>query len=133
MASATSTRTATDDARSARIPAAPTELFYAGGWAAAASGRTFPVDNPATGEIVAHIADASAADAERALESAAGAQPAWARTAPRERSEILRRAHELMLDRADDLARLVTAEMGKPLAEARGEVAYAAEFFRWFA
>ncbi|MFF7607683.1 aldehyde dehydrogenase family protein [Streptomyces parvulus] len=110
----------------------PTQLFIGGTWTDAADGAVLPVHDPATGETVRHVADAGAKDARLAEDAAVQAQEAWARTAPRARSEILRRAHEIVLDRTDVLARLMTAEMGKPLAEARGEVAYAAEFFRWF-
>jgi succinate-semialdehyde dehydrogenase / glutarate-semialdehyde dehydrogenase len=110
----------------------PTRLFIGGTWTDAADGAVMPVDDPATGEILAHVADAGPEDARLAAEAAVRAQEEWARTAPRARSEILRRAYEIILDRADGLARLMTSEMGKPLAEARGEVAYAAEFFRWF-
>ncbi|MFF7702831.1 NAD-dependent succinate-semialdehyde dehydrogenase [Streptomyces lydicus] len=110
----------------------PRQLFIAGQWVPAADGRTFGVENPATETQLCEVADAGAADSARAVEAAVAAQESWARTAPRVRSEILRRAYELIVDRADDLALLMTLEMGKPLAEARGEVAYAAEFFRWF-
>ncbi|MFI5852586.1 NAD-dependent succinate-semialdehyde dehydrogenase [Streptomyces parvulus] len=110
----------------------PTQLFIGGTWTDAADGAVLPVHDPATGETVRHVADAGAKDARLAEDAAVQAQEAWARTAPRARSEILRRAHEIVLGRTDELARLMTAEMGKPLAEARGEVAYAAEFFRWF-
>ncbi|MDX2931493.1 NAD-dependent succinate-semialdehyde dehydrogenase [Streptomyces ipomoeae] len=106
--------------------------FIGGQWVAAADGRTFGVENPATERRLCEIADGGAADSARAVEAAVAAQESWARTAPRVRSEILRRAHELILERTDELALLMTLEMGKPLAEARGEVAYAAEFFRWF-
>ncbi|MFJ7333090.1 NAD-dependent succinate-semialdehyde dehydrogenase [Streptomyces sp. NPDC101116] len=109
-----------------------TQLFIGGAWVDATDGATMPVDDPATGGILRHVADAGPKDARLAEEAAVGAQAAWARTAPRARSEILRRAYELILERTDELARLMTSEMGKPLAEARGEVAYAAEFFRWF-
>ncbi|NGO44325.1 NAD-dependent succinate-semialdehyde dehydrogenase [Streptomyces ureilyticus] len=109
-----------------------TQLFIGGAWVDAVDGATLPVDDPATGEIIAHVADAGPKDARLAEEAAVEAQQEWARTAPRARSEILRRAYEIILERTDELAHLMTAEMGKPLAEARGEVAYAAEFFRWF-
>ena len=109
-----------------------TQLFIGGAWVDAADGATMAVDDPATGEILCHVADAGPKDARLAEEAAVQAQAEWARTAPRARSEILRRAHELILERTDELAHLMTSEMGKPLAEARGEVAYAAEFFRWF-
>ena len=114
------------------IGGVPTGLFIAGQWRSAASGRTMPVENPATREILAHVADADPADAQAAVAAAAVAQIAWAATAPRTRSDILRRAFELITARAEDLATVMTAEMGKPLAEARGEVAYGVEFLRWF-
>ncbi|WP_026919612.1 NAD-dependent succinate-semialdehyde dehydrogenase [Gordonia shandongensis] len=104
-----------------------------GRWRDAASGGTFDVENPATGEIIATPADGGAADAAAAIDSAAAHQRGWAATPARDRAEILRRAYELLTERADEVALLMTSEMGKPLAEARGEVAYGAEFFRWFA
>ncbi|QYN38827.1 NAD-dependent succinate-semialdehyde dehydrogenase [Pseudonocardia sp. DSM 110487] len=110
----------------------PKQLFIGGEWLDAVDGATMPVDDPATGEIVCHVADAGPKDALLAESSAVRAQEEWAATAPRARSEILRRAYEIILSRIDDLALLVTTEMGKPLAESKGEVAYAAEFFRWF-
>ncbi|WP_207837382.1 NAD-dependent succinate-semialdehyde dehydrogenase [Williamsia soli] len=114
------------------VGALPTGLYINGEWAPAADGATFDVENPATGEVIATVAKGGQADATAAIEAAAAHQKSWAATAPRERSEILRRAYELILDRQDDLALIMTTEMGKPLAEAKGEVAYAAEFFRWF-
>ncbi|MEU2749860.1 NAD-dependent succinate-semialdehyde dehydrogenase [Streptomyces collinus] len=110
----------------------PKQLFIGGGWQDAESGRTLSVDNPATGEELCRVADASRADGQRAVEAAVAAQAAWAATAPRVRSEILRRAYDILIARTEDLALLMTLEMGKPLAEARAEVAYGAEFFRWF-
>ncbi|MFJ4245664.1 NAD-dependent succinate-semialdehyde dehydrogenase [Streptomyces iakyrus] len=110
----------------------PKQLFIGGGWRDAESGRTLSVDNPATGEELCRVADASPADGQRAVDAAVAAQAAWAATAPRTRSEILRRAYDLITARTEDLALLMTLEMGKPLAEARAEVAYGAEFFRWF-
>ncbi|MGO4423532.1 aldehyde dehydrogenase family protein, partial [Streptomyces sp. MCAF7] len=110
----------------------PRQLFIAGQWVPAADGRTFGVENPATETQLCEVADGGAADSARAVEAAVAAQASWGRTAPRARSEILRRAYELLMERTDELAMLMTLEMGKPLAEARGEVAYAAEFFRWF-
>ncbi|MFC3897629.1 NAD-dependent succinate-semialdehyde dehydrogenase [Lentzea rhizosphaerae] len=110
----------------------PKQLFIAGTWVDAADGATMPVDNPATGEVVCHVADAGAKDAQLAVDAAVRVQEEWAATAPRARSEILRRAYDIIISRTDELALLMTTEMGKPLAEARGEVAYAAEFFRWF-
>ncbi len=88
--------------------------------------------DPATGEVLATLASATSEDAVAALDAADAAQASWARTAPRERAEILRRAFDLVTERAEDFALLMTLEMGKPLAEARGEVTYGAEFLRWF-
>ena len=110
-----------------------TGLLVDGTWRDASTGATFEVQNPATGETIATLADASADDAVEAIEAAGRAQEEWGRTAPRERSEILRRAYQIIQDRADEFALLMTTEMGKPLAEARGEVNYGSEFFRWFA
>lgn len=109
-----------------------TELFIDGAWQKAASGATFPVENPATNEIIAHVADGGPADAALAIKAAGQAQAAWGKSTPRERADILRRAFELVIANTDHLAAIMTAEMGKPLAEARGEVAYGAEMLRWF-
>jgi len=114
------------------VSAAPSGLFIGGAWRPAETGATFTVEDPSTRRIIAEVADASPADGMQALEAASKAQPAWAAVPPRERSDILRRAYELLLERQEDLALLMTLEMGKPLAEARGEIVYAAEFFRWF-
>jgi succinate-semialdehyde dehydrogenase/glutarate-semialdehyde dehydrogenase len=108
----------------------PRGLFIGGAWTDAAG--TFEVTDPATGDVVAEVADATGPDAVRALDAAAAVQAAWAATPPRTRAEILRRAFELMTERAESLARLATVEMGRPLAESRAEVAYAADFLRWF-
>ena len=110
----------------------PTGLFIAGEWVDAEGGRTFDVHDPATNAVIRSIADASPADGIRALDAAVAAQDEWAATAPRVRSDILRRAWELLQERKEDAALLMTLEMGKPLAEARGEVAYGGEFLRWF-
>ena len=107
-------------------------LFVGGTWREAESGRRFNVIDPADGSVLTDVADGDAADAMDALDSAAAAQAGWAATAPRERGEILRRAFELITAQADDYARLISLEMGKTLTEARGEVTYGAEFFRWF-
>jgi succinate-semialdehyde dehydrogenase/glutarate-semialdehyde dehydrogenase len=107
-------------------------LFIGGEWVPAEGGRTFTVNDPSTGEVVKEIADASPADGMRALDAAVAAQDEWAATAPRVRGEILRRAFDLLMERKEDFALLMTLEMGKPLAEARGEVAYGGEFLRWF-
>lgn len=94
---------------------------------------TFEVENPATKEVLANISSASSEQATAALDAAVTAQTQWARTSPRERSELLRRTFELVQDRSEEFATLMTLEMGKPLAEARGEVTYGAEYLRWFA
>lgn len=120
----------TDEARV--LDAVPTGLFIGGSWRPAASGATLPVDDPATGKTLVEVADAGPEDGMEALAAAAAAQSSFAAMAPRERGEILRRAYELLMERIDDLALLMTMEMGKPLAESKGEITYAAEFFRWF-
>ncbi|MHA6799715.1 NAD-dependent succinate-semialdehyde dehydrogenase [Bounagaea algeriensis] len=112
------------------LDAAPKQLLINGSWRAAET--TFAVEDPATGKELCHVADASPADGRAALAAAAEAHTAWAHYSPRARGEILRRAHETMHQRHEDLALLMTLEMGKPLAESRGEITYAAEFFRWF-
>jgi succinate-semialdehyde dehydrogenase/glutarate-semialdehyde dehydrogenase len=93
----------------------------------------FEVEDPSTGEAIAEVADAEIEDGKAALDAAVAKQSEWAATAPRERGEILRRAFELITARIDDLALLMTLEMGKTIAESKGEITYAAEFFRWFA
>jgi len=121
--------TATEEATVARVD---TRLHLGGRWQGAHGGARFTVSNPATGEPLAEVADAGPRDAGLALDAAVEAAPSWARTPTRERAEILRRAYELVVSRADDLALVMTAEMGKPLAESRAEVTYGAEFLRWF-
>src|SRR4051794_18075602 len=115
------------------VEACPTDLFIGGKWQAAENGKTLAVEDPSTGTTLCSVADASVADGKAALDAAVAAQADWAATPPRERGEILRRTFELMNARADELALLMTLEMGKPVAESKGEIAYAAEFFRWFA
>ncbi|MEU5260166.1 NAD-dependent succinate-semialdehyde dehydrogenase [Amycolatopsis sp. NPDC021455] len=115
------------------VEAVGKELFIGGKWVAAQDGKTFPVVDPATGKELCHVADASPSDGVAALDAAVAAQADFAKMAPRERGEILRRAFELLMRRQEELALLMTLEMGKPLAESKGEIAYAAEFFRWFA
>jgi succinate-semialdehyde dehydrogenase/glutarate-semialdehyde dehydrogenase len=110
----------------------PKQLLIGDAWRDATGGATFAVEDPSTGQQLAHVADAAVEDGTAALDAAVAAQPAWAQSAPRDRGEILRRAFELITARTDDLARLMTLEMGKTLAESRAEIAYAAEFFRWF-
>ncbi|APA96985.1 NAD-dependent succinate-semialdehyde dehydrogenase [Nocardia seriolae] len=114
------------------LAAVPTGLWIGGAQVPASDGGTFPVHDPATGEVLVEVSDATAADGARALDAAVAAQASWAATPARERSEILRRAWELVMARRDDFALLMTLEMGKPLAEAQGEVVYGGEFLRWF-
>ena len=109
----------------------PKQLFIDGEWRDGAKG-TLGVEDPATGETLCEVADASTDDAKAALSAAVDAGPEWSQHPPRERGEILRRAFEAITARADELALLMTLEMGKPLAESKAEIAYAAEFFRWF-
>src|SRR3954452_1400174 len=123
----------TEDRESAVVDAVPTGLFIGGKWREASGGARLSVEDPSTGQPLCEVADATADDAVAALDSAVSAQESWAATPPRERGEILRRTFQLMNERADDLALLLTLEMGKPIAESKGEVTYAAEFFRWFA
>jgi succinate-semialdehyde dehydrogenase/glutarate-semialdehyde dehydrogenase len=108
----------------------PTGLFIGGEWITTAA--TFPVKDPATGDTLLEISDAGPEESVRALDAAVAAQEQWAATAPRTRSDILRRAFDLVQEHREDLALLMTLEMGKPLAEARGEVTYGGEFLRWF-
>jgi succinate-semialdehyde dehydrogenase/glutarate-semialdehyde dehydrogenase len=109
----------------------PKQLYIAGEWRDGAKG-SLSVEDPATGESLCEVADASVEDAQAALDAAAEAGPAWAAHPPRERGEILRRAFEAIISRADELALLMTLEMGKPLKESKAEITYAAEFLRWF-
>ena len=113
------------------VAAAPKRLLIGGEWRDASGGATFAVDDPSTGEPLCEIADATADDARAALDAACQAQAGWAATPPNARSEILQSAFELMAERSDELALLMTLEMGKSVTESRGEIAYAAEFLRW--
>jgi succinate-semialdehyde dehydrogenase/glutarate-semialdehyde dehydrogenase len=126
------TQTETASQNRTVIESVPTGLLIGGSWVDAAGGATFEVTNPANGEVLTRVADGTPADGDRALAAAAAAQAEWRATEPRGRGEVLRGAFELLSERADDFARLMTLEMGKALAEARGEVTYGAEFFRWF-
>src|SRR5256885_2464532 len=109
------------------------EACYVNGqWAQAASGQSLNVDNPATGEIIGTVPKLSAAETRQAIEAANRAFPAWSKKTAKERAAILRRWFDLMMANQDDLARLMTLEQGKPLAESKGEVAYAAAFLEWF-
>ncbi|RNL85889.1 NAD-dependent succinate-semialdehyde dehydrogenase [Halostreptopolyspora alba] len=108
------------------------QLFIGGEWRDPALGATFKVEDPSTGSVLCEVADAGTDDAFAALDAAVRVQPTWAKHPPRERGEILRRAYELLMQRQEDLALLMTLEMGKPVPEAKGEIAYAADFLRWF-
>lgn len=110
----------------------PTQLFIGGRWRDAADGRRLDVDDPATGQVLTSVADATPDDGRDALAAAADAQAGWAATPARQRAELLRAAYQRVVERTEDFALAMTLEMGKPLAESRGEVAYGAEFFRWF-
>ncbi|WP_338890935.1 NAD-dependent succinate-semialdehyde dehydrogenase [Rhodococcus sovatensis] len=114
------------------LDSVPNELFIGGRWRAASSNATLSVHDPATGAVIRDIADATPDDGMAALDAAVDAADSWASTPARERAEILRRAFDLLQARKEDFALLMTIEMGKPLAEARGEVAYGGEFLRWF-
>lgn len=130
----TSTRkSVVDRSVDAALEGVPLQLLFGGRWQPAADGSAFAVEDPSTGETLCEVADAGADDARAALAALWEAQRDWHRTAPRERGEILRRVYEGLTERADRLALLMTLEMGKPLAESRAEIGYAAEFFRWFA
>ncbi|MBD8206485.1 NAD-dependent succinate-semialdehyde dehydrogenase [Microbacterium sp. CFBP 8790] len=122
----------TDSRESELLASVPTGLLIGGEWRAATGGETVAVNDPATGEVIREIADATVDDGIAAMDAAADAFPSWAATPARERAEILRRAFDLLQERKEDIALLMTLEMGKPLAEARGEVAYGGEFLRWF-
>ncbi|MDP9376741.1 MAG: aldehyde dehydrogenase family protein, partial [Actinomycetota bacterium] len=123
----------TADAEKAVLDSVPRDLFIAGEWRPASGSGTLAVEDPSTAEQITEVADATADDARAAMDAAASVRDDWAKHPPRERGEILRRAFERIMQRQDELALLMTLEMGKPLAESRAEVAYAAEFFRWFA
>ena len=114
------------------VAAVHPQLLIGGHWRDAEGGKTLDVVDPATGEVLVAVADASVADGTAALDAAVAAQTEWAATAPRDRGEILRSAFEAIMDRSDELALLMTLEMGKPIAESKSEIAYGAEFFRWF-
>jgi succinate-semialdehyde dehydrogenase/glutarate-semialdehyde dehydrogenase len=122
----------TTDNETAVVEAAPSQLFIGGEWRDAGGGGTLGVEDPSTGETLVEVADATADDAVAALDAAVAVQAEWATHPPRERGEILRRVFEAMTARADELALLMTLEMGKPLAESKAEITYAAEFLRWF-
>ena len=114
------------------VASVPTDLFIGGKWVPGSTGKRLDVIDPSTGALIAAVADASIEDAMQAVRAAHEAGPGWAATAPRTRSEILRRCYELMIERKEMLAELISLENGKALGDAQGEVTYAAEFFRWF-
>jgi succinate-semialdehyde dehydrogenase/glutarate-semialdehyde dehydrogenase len=122
----------TVDREAAALAAAPNKLFIGGEWRDAAGGDTLAVEDPSTGETLVEVADGTPDDAVAALDAAVAVQEEWAQHPPRERGEILRRVFEAMNERSDELALLMTLEMGKPLAESKAEIAYASEFLRWF-
>ena len=109
------------------------DAFIDGAWVAADSGKRFAVRNPATDEVIAEVADVAEAETRRAIEAAARAWPAWRKKTAKERAVVLRKWFELIMAAQEDLAQLMTAEQGKPLAETRGEVAFGASFIEWFA
>ena len=120
------------DRESAILEQVPTDLYIRGDWRPASGGGRLPVEDPSTGETLVEVADGQPEDALAALEAASEKQADWAAHPPRERGEILRRAYERMTERADELALIMTLEMGKALAESKAEILYAAEFLRWF-
>jgi succinate-semialdehyde dehydrogenase/glutarate-semialdehyde dehydrogenase len=109
-----------------------TQLFIGGEWRDASGGATLAVEDPATGETIANVADATNADADAALQAAADAFQSWRNVAPRDRADVLRRAYDLIDARTDELALLMTLEMGKPVSESKAEIAYANNFLRWY-
>ena len=134
MSTPTANAPLTDSGRETSVVhAVPKQLFVGGSWIDADGGATFDVLDPSTGEVLCAVADASPGDGHAALAAAVDAQEAFAATSPRERADMLTRAFELIHERLDDLALLMTLEMGKPVAEAKGEIVYAAEFLRHFA
>jgi succinate-semialdehyde dehydrogenase / glutarate-semialdehyde dehydrogenase len=120
------------DTEQAVLAGVPKNLFIGGDWRPASAGGTLAVEDPSTGETLVQVADGQVDDALAALAAAADAQGEWALHPPRERGEILRRAYDAIVAQSDRLALLMTLEMGKALAESKAEIAYAAEFFRWF-
>ncbi len=121
-----------DAAETKLLDSVPDGLFIGGEWAPATSGATLKVYDPATGEVIKAIADGGVADGAAAMDAAVDAAADWAKTPPRERAELLRRAFDLIRERKDEVALLMTLEMGKPFAESRAEAVYGGEFLRWF-
>ena len=122
----------TASAEQAVLDGVQTQLFIGGEWREASEGATLAVEDPATGETLAEVADATLGDARAALGAAHDAFADFRNSAPRDRAEILRRAYDMIMERQDDLALLMTLEMGKPIAESKAEIVYAANFFRWY-
>jgi succinate-semialdehyde dehydrogenase/glutarate-semialdehyde dehydrogenase len=127
-----STQRARADAEAAVLASVPKQLYIGGEWRDGSDGATLAVEDPSTGETLVEVADAQPADGLAALAAAADKQAEWAAHPPRERGEILRRAFEAIVEQTDELALLMTLEMGKSVEESRAEISYAAEFFRWF-
>ena len=115
------------------VAGVPTDLYVDGTWRAASDSVRFDVQDPATGNVIASVASATVDDGLAAVTAAHDALQPWADTAPRQRAEILRRAFEIMTERSAEIAELIVRENGKTFADAKGETAYAAEFFRWYA
>jgi succinate-semialdehyde dehydrogenase / glutarate-semialdehyde dehydrogenase len=109
------------------------QAFIAGRWCEADNGKSFPVTNPATGEVLAQVPDMEATETRRAIEAAKAAWPEWRRKTAKERATLLRKWYDQMMANVDDLAWIMTAEQGKPLAESKDEISYAAAFIEWFA
>nr|MDQ3736783.1 aldehyde dehydrogenase family protein [Actinomycetota bacterium] len=124
MSTQTSERTVIDNVKK--------QLFIGGEWRDAKEGGTLAVEDPATGESLCEVADAQPEDSLAALDAAVEAQADWAKHPPRQRGEILRSAFEIITERKDELALLMTLEMGKPIADSQAEITYASEFFRWY-
>ncbi|MCW2998212.1 MAG: NAD-dependent succinate-semialdehyde dehydrogenase [Solirubrobacterales bacterium] len=115
------------------LEAVPHDLYIGGAWRSARGGGTIAVEDPSTGETLCEVADATVDDARAALDAAVAAGAAWRATAPRERGDVLRVAYDLIKERTDDLALLMTLEMGKPISESKAEITYANNFLRWYA
>src|ERR671917_1931822 len=122
----------TQTSEQAAIDGVRKQLFIGGEWRDAAEGGTLAVEDPSTGENLCEVADAQPDDALAAIEAAGVAQADWAKHPPRQRGEILRRAFEIITERIDELALLMTLEMGKPIEDSQAEITYASEFFRWY-
>src|SRR4051812_29858186 len=114
-------------------PVSHRQMVINGEWVSAASGKTLAVENPATEETIAEVAFGTRDDCKRAIAAAAAALPSWSKLTPYDRAKVLKKTADLMRERADALARTMTMEQGKPLAEAKGEVLHSADTFEWFA